>query len=112
MEEIAERAGLGMGMLYRHFATKHGLLAAIVGRRFSAMAELARAAERIEDPEEAFENLLWTYLEAAERDAAFRLALLGPEEPSLGRDLRAEGRIRRDCPADPRARGGRPTGAR
>jgi AcrR family transcriptional regulator len=82
MEEIAERAGLGMGTLYRHFATKQALLAAIIGRRFSAMAELARAADLIDDPGEAFETLLWTYLEAAEHDAAFRLALLGPEDPA------------------------------
>jgi AcrR family transcriptional regulator len=81
MDEIAERTGLGMGTLYRHFATKQLLLAAIVGRRFSAMAKLARLAEGIDEPGEAFEALLRTYLEAAEGDAAFRLVLLGPEEP-------------------------------
>jgi AcrR family transcriptional regulator len=80
MDEIAERAGLGMGTLYRHFATKQALLAAIIGRRFVAMIDLARAAEQIPDPGASFETLLLSYLEAAERDVAFRYAILGPEK--------------------------------
>ena len=82
MDEIAERAGLGMGTLYRHFPTKQALLGAIVARRFSAMAELARAAEEIEDPGQAFETLLTTYLAAARSDAAYRYVLLGPDKPA------------------------------
>ena len=50
MDEIAERAGLGMGTLYRHFATKQALLAAIIARRLVAMIDLARAAEQVADP--------------------------------------------------------------
>jgi AcrR family transcriptional regulator len=80
MDEIAERAGLGMGTLYRHFATKKALLAAIIERRFVTMTDLARAAELVADPRAAFETLLRGYLEAAERDAAFRYAILGPEK--------------------------------
>lgn len=80
MDEIAERAGLGMGTLYRHFSTKQALLAAIIARRFVAMIDLARAAEQIADPGRSFETLLLSYLEAAERDAAFRYAILGPEK--------------------------------
>lgn len=81
MDEIAERAGLGVGTVYRHFADKRALLAAIIGRRFEAMTALARAAEESEDPWAAFETLLYGYLEGAQADAAFRFALLGPEEP-------------------------------
>ena len=80
MDEIAERAGVGMGTLYRHFATKQALLAAIIGRRFVAMIDLAHAAEQIADPGASFETLLRSYLEAAERDVAFRYAILGPEK--------------------------------
>jgi AcrR family transcriptional regulator len=79
MEEIAARAGLGMGTLYRHFPTKQALLTANIGRRFMAMIDLARTAEAIPDPGEAFRVLVVSYLEAAERDAAFRYAILGPE---------------------------------
>ncbi|HZE34027.1 MAG TPA: helix-turn-helix domain-containing protein [Actinoallomurus sp.] len=89
MDEIAERAGLGVGTLYRHFADKQALLAAIIGRRFEAMTALARAADEAEDPWTAFETLLYGYLESAQADAAFRFALLGPEEPSWN-DIVAE----------------------
>lgn len=80
MDEIAEHAGLGMGTLYRHFATKQTLLAAIIERRIVAMIELAHAAEQITDPGRSFQTLLYSYLEAAERDAAYRYALIGPEK--------------------------------
>jgi AcrR family transcriptional regulator len=82
MEEIAERAGLGVGTLYRHFADKQALRAAIIGRRFEEMTFLAQGAEETGDPWAAFESLLYGYLEAVEPDAAFRFALLGPKEPS------------------------------
>jgi AcrR family transcriptional regulator len=85
MEDIAAQAGLGMATLYRHFANKRALLTAMVRERYQGMAGLAWAAETIADPGEAFETLLRTYLEAAEGDAAFQLALLG------SRDLEWEG---------------------
>lgn len=77
MDQIAEHCGLGLGTLYRHFPTKEALLAAIVSRRFEDLADLARTAEQVTDPGEAFETLLRSYLESAEGDAAFQLALLG-----------------------------------
>jgi AcrR family transcriptional regulator len=77
MEQIAAHCGLGMGTLYRHFPNKRALLTAIVGVRFQGMAELARAAEEIADPGESFEKALRDYLEAADGDAAFQLALMG-----------------------------------
>src|SRR5579875_422962 len=81
MDEIAERAGLGVGTLYRHFADKQALLAAIIGRRFATMTTIALAADEATDPWTAFETLLYGYLTSAETDAAFRFAILGPEEP-------------------------------
>lgn len=80
MEEIAADSGLGMGTLYRHFPNKQALLTEIVRERFEGMIELAQTAERIEDPGEAFEAVLGRYLEAADGDAAFQLALLGSTE--------------------------------
>jgi AcrR family transcriptional regulator len=79
MDEIAEHCGLGLGTLYRHFPTKEALFTAIVSRRFEQLSALAREAEDIEDPGEAFEALLRGYLEAAEGDSALQLALLGSE---------------------------------
>lgn len=80
MEQIAARCGLGMGTLYRHFPSKQDLLTAVARERFQGMAELARTAERISDPGEAFETILRSYLEAASGDAGFQLALLGSNE--------------------------------
>ncbi|MFC7385592.1 TetR/AcrR family transcriptional regulator [Sphaerisporangium rhizosphaerae] len=80
MEDIAARAGLGMGTLYRHFPNKQALLIAMVGERFHGMADLARAAEQITDPGDAFEAMLRGYLEAADGDAAFQLALMGSDD--------------------------------
>lgn len=91
MDEIAARAGLGVGTLYRHFGDKSALRAAIIGRRFEAMTVLARAAEKLADPWDAFERLLVGYLESAEPDAAFRLAILGSDEPTW-EDIDAEKR--------------------
>src|ERR1700743_682427 len=62
MEEIAADSGLGMGTLYRHFPNKQALLTEIVRKRFEGMIELAQAAERIEDPGEAFEAVLGSYM--------------------------------------------------
>jgi AcrR family transcriptional regulator len=81
IEEIAAHAGLGVGTVYRHFADKQALIAAIVGRRFEAATELALAAEQVEEPGEAFDRLLYGYLESVAGDSAFRRALLGPDEP-------------------------------
>jgi AcrR family transcriptional regulator len=89
MDEIAERAGLGVGTLYRHFADKQALLAAIIGRRFEAITALAHTADATDDPWTAFETLLYGYLESVEGDAAFRFALLGPEQPRWS-DIAAE----------------------
>jgi len=80
MEQIALECGLGMGTLYRHFPNKQALLTEIVRERFEGMIELAHGAERIEDPGDAFEAVLHSYLEAADGDAAFQLALLGSTE--------------------------------
>ena len=84
LDEIAERSGLGMGTLYRHFPTKQALLDAIVAARFVRITELARAAARIDDPAEAFRTLVRTYLEEAEQDAGYRRAVLGPDRPDWG----------------------------
>jgi AcrR family transcriptional regulator len=77
MEDIAAHCGLGMGTLYRHFPSKQALLTAMVRERFKGMAGLARTAEQITDPGEAFDTILRSYLEAADGDASFQLALMG-----------------------------------
>jgi AcrR family transcriptional regulator len=67
LEEIARRAGVGIGTLYRHFPTRDALLAAVYRRE---VEQLTRSAERLlaeRPPLEAFEqwlHLLVDYLAA------------------------------------------------
>ena len=72
MDEIARRAALGVGTLYRHFPAKEDLLDAVIARRFERLAERAgQAAQQAGDgePWEAFKG----YIEwAAEMQAGDR----------------------------------------
>jgi AcrR family transcriptional regulator len=49
VEEITHRAGLGMGTLYRHFATKDELIDAVLEDAFAELVELAEQATQAED---------------------------------------------------------------
>lgn len=54
IDEIARRAGLGVGTLYRHFPTKEALFAAIVLARTEEVIADARSRLEAEAPGEAF----------------------------------------------------------
>jgi AcrR family transcriptional regulator len=58
MQDIAKRAGLGPGTLYRHFPTRESLLAALIKARWEELdARRAEIAAEHSDPLEALE--LW-----------------------------------------------------
>jgi AcrR family transcriptional regulator len=48
--EIAERAGVGVGTLYRHYADRDALLRAIVDKTFDDVFALLQEAVAVEDP--------------------------------------------------------------
>jgi AcrR family transcriptional regulator len=58
MEEIARRAKVGVGTVYRHFPTKHDLVEALAGARFERLAELANEALQKDDAGAAFEEFM------------------------------------------------------
>jgi AcrR family transcriptional regulator len=58
IDDIARRAGLGVGTLYRHFPTKQALFAAIVHDRMSRLADQAAALADDPDPGRAFFDLV------------------------------------------------------
>lgn len=58
IDEIARRAGLGVGTLYRHFPTKEALFAAIVVDRMTRFAERAEELAGAADPGAAFFTML------------------------------------------------------
>lgn len=71
MDDIARRAGLGVGTLYRHFATKDALIGELIGRKLSRFAERARRRLAQEgDPFENFAGLLREQAEHMARDVS------------------------------------------
>jgi AcrR family transcriptional regulator len=58
IDEIAERAGVGTGTLYRHFPTKEALFEAIVIGRVEDLVEEARRLIASNDPKTALFELL------------------------------------------------------
>jgi AcrR family transcriptional regulator len=54
LDEIARRAGVGAGTVYRHFPTKEALFEAVVVDRLEALAQDGRALLAAPDPGRAF----------------------------------------------------------
>ena len=70
MDDVARRAGVGVGTVYRHFPTKEALIEALMVAAFEAIAAQAEAALEIEDPWEAFTSVLWAGAEIMAADRA------------------------------------------
>ena len=58
LDEIARRAGVGAGTVYRHFATKEALFEAVVFDRIEELVEEARAVSDDPDPGRAFSSFI------------------------------------------------------
>ena len=118
MEDVAKRAGVGVGTLYRHFPTKDALVRALIVDRMERMADVAKAALEDEtDAWEAFASVIrrgaeqqlrdraLTQVVASQPQEAFRSAI-EDETPLAGRmgELLARaqraGAIRPDATAD------------
>jgi AcrR family transcriptional regulator len=85
--EIARRAGVGAGTLFRHFPTKHDLLLASLELGFDDVQAAIAHAETLDDAWEGLVHVLTACAEIQARDRAF-LESVGPElfqEPSLQR---------------------------
>lgn len=62
LEDIARRAGVGIGTLYRHFPTRETLMAAVVRDSFERLRDRADAALLEPDPWTALEDWVRAYL--------------------------------------------------
>jgi AcrR family transcriptional regulator len=84
MDEIARRAGVGVGTLYRHFPTKDALIGELVRIKLSDFAQRARAKfAEDERPWESFADLLREQAEIAARDAAQQRMLFAMTHEAL-----------------------------
>ena len=72
VDEIASRAGVGMGTLYRHFPSKDALIAAVFEQRLDELAGSARQALAVADPWQGFCGLIEHIVELQHEDRGFK----------------------------------------
>jgi AcrR family transcriptional regulator len=72
IDEVAAKAKVGVGTVYRHFPTKDALLAALIATRFASFADMARESLEVEDPWEALAGYLRRSSEVMNADAGTR----------------------------------------
>lgn len=95
MEEVAERAGVAVGTLYRHFPNKEALLEALIAERLGQVIEVARdVLHRGVEPWEAFSKVMRRLTGMSYEDRAFAhvVPLLG-DEGELGEAKRTVGTL-------------------
>ena len=79
LDEIAARAGVGPGTVYRHFPAKEALFEAVVTARLTDLIRDARDRAGADDPGEAFFGFLGRLAEeaAAKRDLPDAISIAG-----------------------------------
>jgi AcrR family transcriptional regulator len=89
MDDIAGRAGVGVGTVYRHFPTKDALVGALAAQHFEAIAELGESAlSGPGAPGVRLEAFLWESARRMGADAA--LAEIMAERPQAMGDAASE----------------------
>jgi AcrR family transcriptional regulator len=110
IDDVAKRAKVGVGTVYRHFPTKEALLDALVRERFEEIAGYATEALLREDAWEGFCELIWRAAERNAVDRAFCEAVAFTDQSAVVEETglehstqqlmeraKAQGRMRRDA---------------
>lgn len=90
-EEIARRAGVGIGTVFRHFPTKVDLLTAVFAARLEALRDRATALASAADPGDALRVFFRETVEGAPSKLAIAETLT---EPLAGDAIRAGEELR------------------
>jgi len=93
MDDVAKRAGVGVGTVYRHFPTKEALIEALAIDRFEKVLAVGKEALLNPDPWAAFEGAIWAGAELTASDRSFteivgELSGPMPLPEALERDMR------------------------
>ena len=110
IDDVAKRAKVGVGTVYRHFPTKEALVEALVRERFEEIAGYALEALEREDAWEGFCELIWRAAERNAADMAFCEAVAFTDQSRVVADVglaqsteelieraKAQGRMRADA---------------
>jgi AcrR family transcriptional regulator len=85
VEDIARRAGVGIGTVYRHFPTKEALVTALAEQHFERLAAIVEEAlEQDGDPWTVFAAAIWRAAEPAAADVAWCEILADAESRLAG----------------------------
>ncbi len=81
IDDVARRAGVGVGTVYRHFPTKEALMVELVRQRFRVFAASAHEAlARDGEPFAVFADMLRRNADGLARDAGMQQVLTGAGE--------------------------------
>jgi AcrR family transcriptional regulator len=85
LEEIARRAGVGIGTLYRHFPTRDALIGAVYRQEVEQLGDAAETLLRTEPPGEALRRWMWLFVDyvATKRLVAAALGATSGGSPAL-----------------------------
>jgi AcrR family transcriptional regulator len=83
IDDVAKRAKVGVGTVYRHFPTKEALVDAVVREGFEEIAGYAREALEREEAWDGFEALIWRSAERNAEDRGFCEAIAMTDRSDL-----------------------------
>jgi AcrR family transcriptional regulator len=84
IDDIARRAEVGVGTVYRHFPTKDALISELVSLKLTALRDRARRKLAAGgDPGEAFRSFLEDQAEVIAKDATLQQMLWGESEEAM-----------------------------
>jgi AcrR family transcriptional regulator len=81
LDDVAHRAGLGVGTAYRHFANKYELLTALMAQTIDEIVEQAEYAATLEDPWQALVTFFEAALTVQAKDRGLREVMMGVHDP-------------------------------